>query len=146
MSQFYGLYGLKILLNEFLVDHIAFCDIRKGQACGCDLLGGHNGGIGSIWLRFKFLLYLHYISGEDGVLQVLFVIVGLDMLGHKSIVLPPYSPNRSFRRLSNKLFILRVWARTKNMTNSKTSKTGSLNQLIKAYYAPVRLIFLLFFD
>jgi hypothetical protein len=75
MSQFDGLYGVKILLNEFLVEHIAFCQIRKGEAGGCDLLGGHKGGIESICLRFKFLLYLHYISGEDGVLQVLFVIV-----------------------------------------------------------------------
>ena len=73
-----------------------------------------NGSIGAFWDFFKILLYLHYISGENGVLQVLFVIVGVDVLKDKRKALRPYSRNRVSSRLSSMVFRLHVWAHTKN--------------------------------
>lgn len=73
-------------------------------------------------LFFKILLYLHYISGENGVLQILFVIVGTNMLNIKWNMLPPSSRKTPFRKLNNKAFILHVWAHTKNTWTSKNNK------------------------
>ena len=65
------------------------------------------------------------------------------MLTHKSILLPPYSPNMPFRRQNSKPFRHRFWAHTKNIRNSKRTKNGSSNQSIIAYNTKVRLILLL---
>lgn len=73
-------------------------------------------------LFFKILLYLHYISGENAVLQILFVIVGTNMLNIKWNTLPPSSQKTPFRKLNNKPFILHVWAHTKNTWTNENNK------------------------
>ena len=73
------------------------------------------------------------------------MIVRHDMLTHKPILLPTYSPNMPSRRQNNTAFRHRVLAHTKNVRNSKRTKTGPSNQSIIAYNTKVRLIFLLLF-